>query len=208
MYNKWTTYTGPWDDKLAYQKPSTALGLEVDAFKKQLGVKPDKGFPKSGTVEFPNPVNGEGHKIVVVIKSLDYPGFKTIGGYHTPLFVFDLVVSATKMGKVRRGESNLEVVYSGLMKLTFMENYPGDYPTFKLPKYDGRSFDSQHGNHMYDGGRMCLYGQYGHSEKAWDSERGTAAEAFGPAMKWIVWHERDRGEGVDADDINSLQRHS
>lgn len=205
MYNKWTTYTGPWNDKLAYQSPSTALGLEVDAFKSQLGLKPAKGFPKSGVVNFPNPTSGPGHEIVVVIKSMTYPGFKTVGGYHTPLFVFDLVVSATRMGVILPMQSKVEVVYSGIMNVTFMENYPSDYPTFKLPKYE-RFDGSQHGNHMYTGGRMCLYGDYGHSAKAWDSERGTAAEAFGPAMAWIVWHERDRKRGVDADDINSKQR--
>lgn len=205
MYSRWTTYSGPWNDKLAHQSPSTALGIEVDAFEGQLGLKPDKGFPKRGTVTFSNEKNGPGHKIVVAVKSLTYPGFKTIGGYHTPLFIFDLVVSATKMGRTSRKQSSLEVVYSGIMNVTFMENYPSDYPTFKLPKYE-RFSGGQHGHHMYSGGRMCLYGNYGHSEKAWDSERGTAAEAFGPAINWIVWHERDRNEGVDADDINRSQR--
>ncbi len=204
MYNMWTAYTGPWNDKLAYQSPSTALGTEVKAFVRQLGLVPYSGFPKKGVVKFPNETNGPGHVIVAVV-TMTYPGFKTVGGYHTPLFVFNLVVSATKMSRISRGQSGLEVVYRGLMNVTFMENYPNDYPTFKLPEYEG--FDGgQHNNHMYTGGRMCLYGNYGHSAKAWDSERGTAAEAFGPAMSWIVWHERDRNRGVDADDINRLQR--
>jgi len=219
MYNRWTTYTGPWDDNLAYQRPSTALGLEVDAFKEQLGLKPDKGFPKNGVVTFPNEDMGRGHKIVVVVK-MTYPGFKTIGFVHTPLFVFDLVVNATKKQRILQSrrrdpletlykqngpESPIEPVYKGKMFVTFMDNYPNEYPTFKLPEYDG--FDgSQHGNHMFTGGRMCLYGDYGHSVKAWDPEHGTAAEAFGPAMKWIVWHERDREQGVDANDINYRQR--
>ena len=204
MYNMWTTYNGPWDNNAAYLKPSSALGTEISAFKEQLGLKPDRGFPKNAVVTFPNEEVGRGHKIVVVVK-MTYPGFKTIGGYHTPLFVFDLVVNATKNNGVSNGKSGMEMVYKGKMNVTFMENYPNDYPTFKLPKYDG--FDgSQHGNHMYVGGRMCLYGRYGHSDGAWYPDRSTAAEAFGPAMKWIVWHERDRKEGVDADDINRRQR--
>lgn len=204
MYNIWTNYNGPWNDKLAYNNPSTALGTEIDAFEAQLGLTPDKGFPKQGVIIYPNEDIGPGHKISVVVK-MTYPGFKTIGGFHTPLFVFDLTVSASKRNRDGQATKAMEVVYKGKMNVTFMENYPRDYPTFKLPKY--ANFDGgAHNHHMYEGGRMCLYGNYGHSVKAWYPNRSTAAEAFGPAMKWIVWYERDRKKGMDADDINAHQR--
>ncbi|KKR73049.1 MAG: hypothetical protein UU16_C0032G0001, partial [Candidatus Woesebacteria bacterium GW2011_GWA2_40_7] len=168
--NRWTTYNGTWNDQRAFEKPSTDLGLEVDAFESQLGLKPDKGFPKSGVVRYHDE---RGANIMVVVKSLTYPGFKSIGGFHTPLFVFDLVVSADRLGRVLSRQSKMEVVYKGIMEVTFMEDYPNDYPTFKIPKY--KTFSGmQHNHHMYTGGRMCLYGNFGHSPKAWDSEHGTA----------------------------------
>jgi hypothetical protein len=204
MYNMWTTHDGPWDAKKAYMHPSSALGTEIDAFEKQLGLMPLNGFPKKAVVTYPNEDLGSGHKIVVVV-NMNYTGFKTIGGFHTPLFVFNLTVNASKRTLTGQAMKSTEVVYKGVVNVTFMDNYPRDYPTFKLPKYDG--FDgSQHNHHMYTGGRMCLYGDYGHSTGAWYPARSTAAEAFGPAMKWIVWYERDRKRGVDADDINRLQR--
>ena len=95
----------------------------------------------------------------------------------------------------------MEVVYDGQMVVTFAENYPENYPFFVLPKYR-RVILASHEHHMYAAGQMCLYGDFGHSARAWDSDHDTSATAFGPAMRWIVWHERDRKEGVDADDVN------
>lgn len=208
MYRWFTAYQGErWDINKVIQESGPGTGLsqsfkdEIGAITEQLGLKPLKGSPKKGVVDYGD--------IKVVINSFTFDEFARVNGnlhaYYTPVLQFDLVVMAKKVERVRRGEADTEVVYKGKMTITYEEDYPNDYPVFKLPKY--RLFtglEGQHENHMYTGGKMCLYGQHGHSERSWDREVDSAASAFGVAMRWIVWHERDRPKyGVDADDVNS-----
>jgi hypothetical protein len=160
-----------------------------------------KGQPKRG-----KDLIWIGRNISVFISKVVHTEFTTVGGTGTPIFEFEVVVSAREIvsntGRVGR---NMELAYSGPLIVTYPAEYPGEYPTFKLPKY--RNFrpglGSAHDNHMYAGGKMCLYGDFGRDEAAWDREHDTAAKAFAQAVKWIAWHELWMPRyGVDADDIN------
>lgn len=201
MYRWFTHYDGPWNLARVTSSLSENFKNEIASLVKQLDLIPVQGSPKKGAG-----VIKYGDDIRVVVSKFTFSDFAPIDGedhrYYTPVFKFDLVVMAKKLGRVRSGESDFDVVYKGPMIVTFNEDYPHDYPNFVLPKY--KYFrGASHSHHMYSGGRMCIYGDFGHSDRAWDSSRDTSAAAFGPAMRWIVWHERDREEGVDADDVNA-----
>jgi hypothetical protein len=200
MYGWFTTYQGPWNQASVTQHLSEDFKNEIKSLVEQLGLEPVVGSPKHGVVTYGN--------ITVVINRFTFNEFARVGSgdeaYYTPVFRFDINVVA-KTGHANPGQSDAKVVYNGPMIVTFGQDYPKSYPFFVLPKYKTNSIAS-HTHHMYAGGQMCLYGDFGHSDRAWDRDHDTAATAFGPAMNWIFWHEWERPkEGVDADDINRKQ---
>lgn len=205
MHRWFTRYEGDtWNLQKVLNYTSQGTGLserfakEIEAMVSQLHLKPAKGEPKAGVVGYDFDDDGQ-DEISVVIKRFTFKEFRHRHGYHTPIFRYDLIVSAEKRGRIRRGTSPKDIVYVGPMIVTFGEDYPRRYPFFLLPKYEGYSMS--HAHHMIEGGTMCLYNDFGRSTAAWDYNTDTCASAFGQAARWIVWHERDRHQGVSANDV-------
>ena len=201
MERWFTSYQGRWDLRTVRSHLNENFRREIASLVTQLDLEPKVGSPKKGLVIYNK---DERNEIVVRIKKFTFDKFALVrpgDSYYTPVFNFDITVLAKKVGRVSRRVSGKDLVYDGPMIVTFPEDYPNEYPFFVLPKY--RTFvGGAHSNHMYAGGKMCLFADFGRSTRAWDRTRDTSAVAFGVAMRWIVWHERDRERGVDADEIN------